>query len=725
MFSSDKPISSITEDKLNRKSFAKQLAQAIVSYTSEDNFTVELCGKWGTGKTSIINMIVEEIDYLTKQNDDKPLVVKFNPWNYSDKTSLINQFFQTILVEIGSKASNKNLKNVGSALQKYSDVLEYSEYIPFVGDYLKPIKKIVSSVGKNLSEVAKNKESLESLKNSIINELKKQSQKIIVIIDDIDRLNNEQIRLIFQLVNCVAGFPNMIYLLSFDKDVVVRALEDEQKCNGEEYLEKIIQVPFDVPEAKQIDVHKLLFDQLDNLWFDEIPCKNFEKEYWNEVYNDCLCPFLNTIRDINRVINVYKFKYGLLHDETNCIDLLAITTLQICAPKIFDWIKDNIDLLTEGSHGSGILINDKSKNREELIKKFEKITNDPESMLRMLQVIFPKFSWDTGRYYYDSVTEDELRYKQRISCTDRAPLYFRLSLEDIGVSKKLIVDSITNYDSAELDKMLDKLLEKDLISQYAKELNAYANDIPNDRKQLILQKLIHLQTMPFDDEEKGILYISPSSYCEDCCWTILKTTNTDDIVTLLKNLIETTNNDEFDIVANMIVRIERAYGHIGNSQDYNYRVISEEQLTSIENLVLERIKEISKACFLFKSISPWGKYWFWNYKEPTSLQNHIHKSLNVKNNIPYYIFSCAGTWTGGKTNGWHFKKESLEEYISVDKVYNDLISLKNTEIFSNLEFDVKQTAVAFYLWYNSDKKEYDSISKENVNSLIPEWEKTD
>ena len=100
-------------------------------------------------------------------------------------------------------------------MEKYSDIFEYSQYIPIVGKYLNPIKGILKGFGKNASEAAKQKDSLENVKTEVINALKNQNQKIIVIIDDIDRLNNEQIRLIFQLVNCVAGFPNIIYLLSF------------------------------------------------------------------------------------------------------------------------------------------------------------------------------------------------------------------------------------------------------------------------------------------------------------------------------------------------------------------------------------------------------------------------------------------------------------------------------------------------------------------------------
>ena len=59
MFSSDKPIKGKDFDQLNRTNFSKQLAKAILSYTDKDNFTIGLCGKWGTGKTSVLNMVLE------------------------------------------------------------------------------------------------------------------------------------------------------------------------------------------------------------------------------------------------------------------------------------------------------------------------------------------------------------------------------------------------------------------------------------------------------------------------------------------------------------------------------------------------------------------------------------------------------------------------------------------------------------------------------------------
>jgi len=91
MFQTDQPITKCSEDKLGRVSFAESLAQAILSYKSEECIVLGLFGSWGSGKTSLINMCLECINksvdsYLKKE---KPIVIKFNPWNYSGQQQLI------------------------------------------------------------------------------------------------------------------------------------------------------------------------------------------------------------------------------------------------------------------------------------------------------------------------------------------------------------------------------------------------------------------------------------------------------------------------------------------------------------------------------------------------------------------------------------------------------------------------------------------------------------
>ena len=126
MFHSDKPIDKNEYYCINRTQFSKQLAKAILVYSSTDNFTLCLCGKWGSGKTSILNMVIEEIAAISKNNmeDEKPIIIRFDPWNYSDCSQLISQFFAVMQSKFKTEKGNKALEEIGEVLADYSKLLD-------------------------------------------------------------------------------------------------------------------------------------------------------------------------------------------------------------------------------------------------------------------------------------------------------------------------------------------------------------------------------------------------------------------------------------------------------------------------------------------------------------------------------------------------------------------------------------------------------------------------
>lgn len=67
MFYSDKAIESNAEDQLGRSAFAKLLAKTLIQLNSKDTFSVGLYGKWGSGKTSIVNNKAMKILQLYSQ----------------------------------------------------------------------------------------------------------------------------------------------------------------------------------------------------------------------------------------------------------------------------------------------------------------------------------------------------------------------------------------------------------------------------------------------------------------------------------------------------------------------------------------------------------------------------------------------------------------------------------------------------------------------------------
>lgn len=344
MFYSDKPISSTNEDRLNRKGFAKLLAHTLVHLDSKDTFTVGLFGKWGCGKTSLVNMTLAEIENLQTETEKQIIVVHFEPWNFTDTNQLLTQFFVRLANEF-QKKGDKNLTAVGEALENYSDAFGLLELIPGVGAPIASASKLgISLLGRKMQKGLDKRDVLKQ-KEQVIQLLKNQSNRILVILDDIDRLSNEQIRYVFQLITSVAKFPNTTYLLVFDKEIVVEALKDVQSGNGQDYLEKVIQMPIQIPDIQRSDLRNALFERLDGIMadFKEI---GYNQTHWQRLFESCIDPFITHLRDINRLCNALRFKLTSISSEIDFADMIAISILEIQHPLIYEWIKNNKSILT-------------------------------------------------------------------------------------------------------------------------------------------------------------------------------------------------------------------------------------------------------------------------------------------------------------------------------------------------------------------------------------------
>lgn len=225
---SEKPIKDKNEDKLKRNRFAINLAQNINNYNYEESITIGLMGSWGSGKSSIINMVKSDIDL------SKIIVVEFNPWYFSGRKQLISDFFEMLSDSIGTNEGKVN--KLGKDLKLYAAALKPLTLIPQIGPIISILSKISESGGDFFKEYYKSQnEDISKIKERINNQIIDYNKKILVIIDEIDRLENEDIKEIFQLVRALGDFDNMIYLLSFDKEKVSKVFS-----SGEDYLDKII-----------------------------------------------------------------------------------------------------------------------------------------------------------------------------------------------------------------------------------------------------------------------------------------------------------------------------------------------------------------------------------------------------------------------------------------------------------------------------------------------------
>lgn len=338
-YNTDKPIEKQEDDLLGRASFSNQLGKAIYGHEEKSSLVIGLFGEWGTGKTSIINMVEKETLRLSLKDNKKQFIIRFSPWNYTDKDNLISLFFESLQSKLKEFDTKKIYKSVRKALCDYANALDLLSYIPGMSPKL---VEIIKAIAKGQGEQLEDKPDLDKSRKTLEKELMKINSKIIVIIDDIDRLTNIQIRDIFQLVKQVADFPNVIYILVMDRNVVQSALTAVHEIDdGNEYLEKIIQIPLEIPQLSKEKLNNIFLNRLEAILNNSSIEVKIDNSYWNNIFTNCISPYINNLRDVNRILNTFQFKYGVLQQETSFEDMIAITTLEVIEPKLYKWISIN------------------------------------------------------------------------------------------------------------------------------------------------------------------------------------------------------------------------------------------------------------------------------------------------------------------------------------------------------------------------------------------------
>ena len=577
-YSTDRPIETGEQDLLGRASFSKQLGKAMYEYNGKDGLVIGLFGKWGTGKTSVINMAVNEITELAKNNENRPIIMKFAPWNYSDKDNLISMFFQSLKNKINVQ-DNEELKNkVGKALSDYAGAFDALALVPVVGSGVAAIlKTLAQAEGTSLMECADLDETKEILEKALI----KAGKKIIIVIDDIDRLANSQIRDVFQLVKQVADFPNVIYLLAMDREVVRRALTDVHNIDGNEYLEKIIQVPFELPELKKSKLHNIFLNKLDQIINDFSDKVVWDTDYWSSVFRNCVEPYINTLRDVNRMINTFQFRYGMLYKEIALEDMVGMTTLEVLEPELYKWICNNKEAVCGGfMHGLLSHSSNKPDYRNLYYNEFKSLGIDPDLAISCVSTMFPVFANDVSRYPYSYQPTLSIRSRMRIAYEERFDLYFMFDLDDIKVSRSIINASIYEFDRDVLSKIIEKINEEGNIVYFLEEIRSLVDKIPYKRLELIASVLLGLQEEFKEENSEKLFALSASDIAEYLMEDIIDRLKTEEEkYGIICSVIENVDITGLGIMTRFINRIELAYGRLaGNSEEKDKQIISLEHL---------------------------------------------------------------------------------------------------------------------------------------------------
>ena len=329
---SDRPVSDPGEDRLGYAPFAKMLAASVLRGCPADGLVVGIYGAWGLGKSTLLNFIAHEVE---QDPDDTPVVVRFNPWWFSGREDLIRRFFKEFELAVLKKgARNKAIVEAAQRLGEAASAFPVS---------------MVANLGKAVAGIAKLAQpgDIAGLKKALADALAKDAFRVLVLIDDIDRLLPDDMLEVFRLVKAVGDFPNVIYVLAFDRDASTRALKEKFGEFGARYLEKIVQVQFDLPAPRRDALRGLFSDRLERLLTD-VPRELIEEQRLAQLYQEGIEPLLQTPRDAVRLLNAVSVTLPAVVREVNPVDFIALETLRLHFPGAYGVVR------RESSHFAGI-----------------------------------------------------------------------------------------------------------------------------------------------------------------------------------------------------------------------------------------------------------------------------------------------------------------------------------------------------------------------------------
>ena len=714
-YNSDKAIESSEQDLLGRVTFSKQLGEAIYKYDGKDGLVLGVFGKWGTGKTSILNMVVNEINYLSDNDDDSPIIVNFSPWNYTDKDNLISLFFRVLKNRLDMDKYEETRKKIGKALTDYSDALDALALVPMVGSGLATIlKTIAKAQGAELSkdvDIDTTKENLETV-------LGDTNQKIVVIIDDIDRLTNTQIRDIFQLVKQVGNFPNIIYVLSMDREVVCRALESVHNIDGAKYLEKIVQIPFEIPALLKPRLRELFLTKLENTIKAISDNPKIDQSYWSEVFTNCIEPYIKTLRDVNRVINTFQFRYKILYAETAFEDMVALTTIEVLEPQLYQWIGRNKDLLCSTySHSFSALFRDKSDYRTSIYEELKKLGINTDIGIKFLSTLFPVFANDIDERDY-RYTESNIRETMRVAQEERFDSYFMFDLGGIPVSRYIINTYINILPLDDLIDTITKINNNGNIEYFIDELKSLVDTIPE--KRLGLLSSVILNVLHKFSQNSQFFMLSAYTKAEFLVYDIMNKINDEnERYNLIKSVLENINKEQLGTLASFINRIELSHGRLaGKEEPIEKQLITLQHLIDIEPIYVSKINEITESEVIIDIRDFHMAFYLWECLDKDRARTYLDNILKVDNNILKFICAIARKWTSENDVGWYYSLDKVSNYISVDIVYEKIKEISKEDlVMFKLEDQIK--LASFVLSYG--KSESYRVDEKEAMKLVNDW----
>lgn len=273
MYNADRPLVDRVHDELGLADVADAVAAKLIALQPEDGIVIGLQSPWGMGKSTFLNFLSEKLEVQPGM-----IIVRFAPWLVDDRNALLHELFSEMSHALEKSEArhakrwdieeSRNRRITAQRLRQFTRLAErlkslpYTPHLSWTKDLfnlpiLREIGATFSFIISTAASIKPKDETLREVRADIASRLRLLNRKIVVIVDDVDRLDVEESREVFRLVRAVADFPNVTYIVAFDRaplDFDTNRSPDIARS----YLDKIIQIPIFLPEPEPVDLRRML-----------------------------------------------------------------------------------------------------------------------------------------------------------------------------------------------------------------------------------------------------------------------------------------------------------------------------------------------------------------------------------------------------------------------------------------------------------------------------------
>lgn len=442
-----------SKDGLKRSSFSKFVLDVACSADASKGVVVGLEGSWGSGKTWVLNALRSHAEALP--DAERPVVVEFNPWMLTGADDMVG----ALLLQLKAQLQSTQLSKPGfaqTAIEKISAyaqaltalkhvALTFNLILPGTGAVIEAVSSAASSAGDMTKSTASalalhstKSPSLQDLRKEIGAALAAEKSRLILLIDDLDRISPSEVAAMVRAVKAVANFPNTVYLLAYDPEAIAHALETQLEVkDGRHYLEKIIQVPIPVPELPAARMQQWAAEKLRGA----VDKSLLGQDEANDL--DLALPIaaamMQTPRDAQRLETRLRVACPRLANKINLADVLVAEALTLKIPEFARWVNQfntallrNVRRFDEAAYHRGLFGTrdryESSEDREQarqreavdawgVLKERTASASLQHAVLNGLTFLFSVLEdWDSSRHRSQFRRLQEFRFMHRWRC---------------------------------------------------------------------------------------------------------------------------------------------------------------------------------------------------------------------------------------------------------------------------------------------------------------------